>query len=359
MRKGRGFISILVAAMLLTAPLAALPLVAHADGDSCIAANTPGCTSGLPTFQYQMLLSQMAAHPTPDVRRVDVDEHELGTNAFDRVIGGTQPLYDAPNGNQVGVINPGFNFVQTIKEQDDWTEVLPGRWLPDTNLSSADSSVFSGVVIDQPLAYMIGWVLEPTRPSDLPGGDPDPEATMTDRYTLVNVFATVVVDDFNWYLIGPGEWMPEQKVAVAHPTQRPDGVKGRWVSVDLYEQVLTAYQDDTMVYATLVSTGLPRPNWGTNKGLFRIWARLASDRMTSAEGGPDGYDLPNVPWVEYFDHSIALHGAYWHDGFGYRHSHGCVNMSVTDAQWMYDWTDGFYSDAWVYVYTTKDGVKPE
>jgi len=39
----------------------------------------------------------------------------------------------------------------------------------------------------------------------------------------------------------------------------------------------------------------------------------------------------------YFNRDMALHGAYWHDGFGYRRSHGCVNMTITDAHWLYNW----------------------
>jgi len=60
--------------------------------------------------------------------------------------------------------------------------------------------------------------------------------------------------------------------------------------------------------------------------------------MSGAEGQEDFYYLEEVPWTMYFDNDIALHGAYWHDGFGYRRSHGCVNMSVTDAHWMYNFT---------------------
>jgi len=45
---------------------------------------------------------------------------------------------------------------------------------------------------------------------------------------------------------------------------------------------------------------------------------------------------------------IALHGAYWHETFGYTHSHGCVNLSVSDSKWLYDnWVD---EGTTVYVY---------
>jgi hypothetical protein len=59
--------------------------------------------------------------------------------------------------------------------------------------------------------------------------------------------------------------------------------------------------------------------------------------MAGATGAPDAYALESVPWVMYFDGGISLHGAYWHDGFGYRRSHGCVNMSISDANFVFNW----------------------
>ncbi|MCS6911273.1 MAG: L,D-transpeptidase, partial [Anaerolineales bacterium] len=41
------------------------------------------------------------------------------------------------------------------------------------------------------------------------------------------------------------------------------------------------------------------------------------------------------------------HGQYWHDGLGYKRSHGCVNLSPLDARWLYNWAArGTY--VWVY-----------
>jgi hypothetical protein len=331
---------------------------AEGSGNLCLAADAPGCSFGLPTFQYQLLLGEMAAHPSPDVRPLEVDMSELGYSAYNRVIGGSAPLYDAPNGHQVGVIDAGFNYVNVISRKAGWVQVMIGRWLPLTDLTSASSSTFTGVLFEHPLAYPMAWVLLPTLPSAIPGAAPEDDVPMLKRYQRVNIFATATVGDWDWYLVGPGQWIEQRRVARVLPATKPEQVKGRWVAVDLYEQVLFAYEDDQMVFATMISSGLPRQGWGTNKGLFRIWSRLRSDTMTGGFGRPDYYNLPDVPWVMYFDGSIALHGAYWHDGFGYRHSHGCVNMSVTDAHWLYDWTNGFYANTWVYVYSSRDGLKP-
>jgi lipoprotein-anchoring transpeptidase ErfK/SrfK len=122
------------------------------------------------------------------------------------------------------------------------------------------------------------------------------------------------------------------------------------VSIDLYEQVAIAYEDDQMIFATLISSGLP--DWPTREGLYQVWERVESGGMSGAEGEPDFYSLESVPWTMYFDEDRSLHGTYWHDGFGYRHSHGCVNLSITDSAWFYEWASG--GDLWVYVYSSGD-----
>ena len=48
-------------------------------------------------------------------------------------------------------------------------------------------------------------------------------------------------------------------------------------------------------------------------------------------GGRKPYVVEEVPYVLSFDHGQALHGALWHDRFGNRGSHGCVNLAPADA----------------------------
>jgi hypothetical protein len=86
--------------------------------------------------------------------------------------------------------------------------------------------------------------------------------------------------------------------------------------------------------------------------------------MAGAFGAPNAYDLQSVPWVLYFDESISLHGTYWHNLFGYRRSRGCVNLSISDARYLFDWT-ATGADAqgniinYVYVYSSGQyGVPP-
>jgi lipoprotein-anchoring transpeptidase ErfK/SrfK len=126
----------------------------------------------------------------------------------------------------------------------------------------------------------------------------------------------------------------------------PPGVPSgaAWIDINLFEQTLAAYVGDRMVYATLVSSGLP--GWNTPPGLFEIWNKVLAGKMSGADGRPDYYFLEDVPWTLYFNQDVALHGAYWHDGFGYQHSHGCVNLAPLDARWLFEWAP---EAAWVQV----------
>lgn len=313
----------------------------------------PGCMAGLPSVEYQMLLDDMLLHPAPNVRQVPVDEDELLRFAFRKIVGGTATIYDAPDGNVIGQIDEGFNYVTVTGTQGDWVAINDGQWMPTSQLTVARPSEFTGVYIDDPLPYTMAWMLLPTYPSAAPGEAGDQSRPILERYTRVNIFATATIDGWEWYLVAPDTWVKQTQLARVLFIERPPQVKGRWFAVDLFEQVLVAYEDDTPVYTTLISSGLP--DWETNEGTFTVWARQVNGHMSGAEGQTDFYSLENVPWVMYFDNAISLHGTYWHDGFGYRHSHGCVNMSITDAHWVYQWsTDGGYSTPYVYVYSSGE-----
>lgn len=114
----------------------------------------------------------------------------------------------------------------------------------------------------------------------------------------------------------------------------------RLIEIDLSAQTLTAWQGDVPVLRTVVSSG--KASTPTVTGRFAVYHKLDSQRMT----GPD-YDLPGVPWVMYFYGDYAIHGAYWHNSFGVPTSHGCVNLTVEDAQALYNWaSEG--TEVWVH-----------
>lgn len=125
--------------------------------------------------------------------------------------------------------------------------------------------------------------------------------------------------------------------------ENPDNVLGsstaeKWIEVDLSTQHLYAHEGDRVVFDFPISSGLP---WfPTVTGEFRIWAKVRAQRMTggSVDAGTF-YDLPNVPFVQYFYQGYGLHGTYWHNDFGKPRSHGCVNISIPDAERLFFWTE--------------------
>ena len=107
----------------------------------------------------------------------------------------------------------------------------------------------------------------------------------------------------------------------------------RWIDVNLTTQIVTAYENGVAVFSTYGSTG--KYGTPTVTGQFRIYYRLEAQNMSGYHLGYDYY-IPNVPYVQYFHGDYAFHGAYWHNNFGTPSSHGCVNLTPADAQWLYN-----------------------
>jgi lipoprotein-anchoring transpeptidase ErfK/SrfK len=120
------------------------------------------------------------------------------------------------------------------------------------------------------------------------------------------------------------------EVIYSQPTAPSGDTSGRWIDVDLTNQMLYAYEGNTIVGSFLVSTGVSAHP--TVTGQYRIYVKYTSTLMTG-----DGYYLPDVPYTMYFYQGYGIHGTYWHNNFGHPMSHGCVNMRTSDAEWMFNW----------------------
>ena len=144
-----------------------------------------------------------------------------------------------------------------------------------------------------------------------------PEATSTPAGSL----ALEIVEDT------PG---PTPRPASEQAVDPPVGNGVRWIEVNLTEQRTYAWEGDVLVNSFIVSTG----TWATPTvtGTFQIWNKTRIQTMS----GP-GYSLPNVPWVMYFYKDYGFHGTYWHNNFGTPMSHGCVNLTMSDSEWLYNW----------------------
>ncbi len=231
-----------------------------------------------------------------------------------------------------------------------------GGWMTANDISRIGApSYFQGLTFTRTPSQVFGWILYPIQTKRTPGtGQQDYTGRTLNRYEVVQVYDVETVDGVEWYMVGPDEWIPEVQEwqryigkVTPNPTP-PEGVdNGRWIEVNLAEQTFAVYDRGRMVYASLVASGI-EPFW-TRPGLFQIYQKLPSTPMRGSfeADHSDAYYLEDVPWTMYFDDARALHGAYWHNGFGSVRSHGCVNLSVGDARWLFDWAQ---EGDWVYVW---------
>jgi lipoprotein-anchoring transpeptidase ErfK/SrfK len=130
----------------------------------------------------------------------------------------------------------------------------------------------------------------------------------------------------------------------AHPTAAPAAAPapapaprgGKSIIVDISDQWLYAYEGEHLVFDAPVSTG--RDGFNTPVGRFAIYHKVRSQTMSGCLGG-ECWNVPNVPHAMYIVGGVAIHGTYWHNQFGsgVRRSHGCINLPVSSASWLYAW----------------------
>jgi hypothetical protein len=286
--------------------------------------------------------------PLPELSVVPLPAPEASVTPFTyaQVVQDYAPVYNHPIEAAQGLppkrrLGVGFIWVSvqgtTNYEGRAYYQINQDEYVPIEALSLYRPSAFQGVALAAQPERPFAWILRSVQPTLTPGGEVNADAPVYQRYQLVQIFATERHGEQVWYLIAPDQWINQVYVAKVTPAATHGGVasEGAWVEINLFEQTLAAYVGDRMVYATLVSSGLP--GWNTPTGLFQVWHRVTVGKMSGAEGRADYYFLEDVPWTLYFNQDVALHGAYWHNSFGYQHSHGCVNLAPLDARWLFEW----------------------
>lgn len=117
--------------------------------------------------------------------------------------------------------------------------------------------------------------------------------------------------------------------------------KDKRVEVHLDDQLLMAYENGQLVFATRVSTGGKRLSgrYTTPTGEFITYHKRPTRHMATGDIASSGFDLPGVPWVLYItEGGISFHGTYWHNDYGRPRSHGCINLTPQAAKWLFRWT---------------------
>jgi lipoprotein-anchoring transpeptidase ErfK/SrfK len=211
-----------------------------------------------------------------------------------------------------------------------------GGWIPGKGARVGEISNFQGLVFNATPHISFGWAFEKIPIMSAPGYNANKTGMEVHPFEVVNIYSTQTVENEEWYLIGPNQWLEGRKVAriIINTTPPQDVTTNRWIDVDLAEQTLAVYENNQLIFATVIASGA-EPFW-TRPGLFQIFQKKETETMRNNDPS-DFYYLDNVPWTMYFDGARALHGAYWRTRFGYPQSHGCVNLSVGDAHWLFNW----------------------
>ena len=142
--------------------------------------------------------------------------------------------------------------------------------------------------------------------------------------------------------------LTEEDVAPINPEVDPNEKR---IEADLDYQTLSCYEGNTEVYFCRISSGIgydPETGQRSEKlatpvgNLLTHW-KIISENMT-AGSFQSGYSTPAVPWTTMISgDGVAIHGAFWHNAFGEKRSHGCINVSPEDAKWIFRWTTPYVS----------------
>lgn len=236
------------------------------------------------------------------------------------------------------------------------------RAVPATQLREFNSSEFAGVEIEPdtiPPGATLAWAV---RWKTLIRATADPEAEVVGRIGyhdplfVSSTGSAIGSDGKRWFAVvgdQPG-WISDHDIRRFLPVAPPAPILAGQITVDvdLAEQVLSVWREDVPVFATLISSG--KPGDSTPLGLYRIQTKWAYSKMESLASADDPYYVDAVPWAMYFDGRYALHAAYWHDLFGHRLSHGCVNLSPRDAKRVFDLITPTLPAGWLLVHEHAD-----
>ena len=136
----------------------------------------------------------------------------------------------------------------------------------------------------------------------------------------------------------PAKWTERPIASGAERLAYHAAAGEKWVDVNLSRHTMTAYVGSKVVYGPvkMVNGSDEKP---TVVGTFKVYIKREIQTMRGTNADGSKYETPDVPYISYFHNGFALHGAPWRSSFGYagaRGSHGCVNLPVSVARWVYD-----------------------
>lgn len=238
-------------------------------------------------------------------------------------------------------------------------------WVVTSNLSWYAPSRYAGIDVTPATSFQIGWAVAKRPGARIAVREAAATTARKVRELAPRDLVSILEVSGAMARIGDAEWVELVELRQPARVLRPEGIAEteRWIDIDLDQQVLVAYEGDAAVFATVISSG--RRLWETPTGIYRITGKETKSRMQyagRADAAPDderakeAWNVADVPFSMRFRKNFALHGTYWHEGFGRARSHGCVNLSTSDAKRMYDWVSPSAPVGWTGVEATDDGT---
>jgi hypothetical protein len=232
-----------------------------------------------------------------------------------------------------------------------------GMFVPKEHILVHDPKVeFEGVWLNAPgetRHLPLGWITNPHQWKYTFDDSKMRRHEHVDRFTIVQLTGKKqVFEDKTFWETADGWWMRAMDGTVTNPGPPPKNLTPgeHWIDVNLGLQSLVAFEGETPVFATIVSTGRhaddPAKDHHTRAGEFHVREKHISATMDNDTATDGPYSIEDVPWIMYFDGSTALHGAFWHSRFGHERSHGCVNMTPHDAHELFGWVGPRLPDGW-------------
>jgi len=175
-----------------------------------------------------------------------------------------------------------------------------------------------------------------------------------------------------YYLIKEDRWSDAYYVNAEHlhlispkelePLSSEIDQNQKVICINLQDQILVAYENEESVFQSAISSGVMIENrdFSTPRGDYFIHYKRASRHMVHTDSlSFYDQDLFGVPWVSYFTNSgIAIHGTYWHNNFGQPNSHGCINLPIHAARWIYLWSQPIVP-AQAKTFVSRQGTRVE
>lgn len=125
-----------------------------------------------------------------------------------------------------------------------------------------------------------------------------------------------------------------------------DDIGDTYVEIDLTAQTLWHYVDGEMVYTCGIVSGQPTPSVRkTLPGVYKVWYKARNYTMKSSNSAGESWEVECAYWTRVAIVGIGLHDSQWRgnnvggDIYKTNGSHGCINMTLKGAKYIYENVD--------------------